>query len=61
MNFRGYLNRIRLEYALQLIRSTRQPLTDVWEDAGFNSQRSFNRVFQETMGMTPLEYRKSIL
>lgn len=61
MNFRGYLNRIRLEYATQLIRSTRQSLTCVWEDAGFNSQRSFNRVFQETMGMTPLEYRKSIL
>ena len=61
INFRGYLNRIRLEYALQLIRSTRQPLTSVWEEAGFNSQRSFNRIFQETMGMTPLEYRKSIL
>lgn len=61
MNFRRYLNRIRLEYAMQLIRSTRQSLTSVWEAAGFNSQRSFNRVFQETMDMTPLEYRKSIL
>lgn len=61
MNFREYLNRIRLEYAMQLIRSTGKSLTSVWEDAGFNSQRSFNRVFQETMGMTPLEYRKSIL
>lgn len=57
MNFRQYLNRIRLEYAMQLIRSTREPLTRVWENAGFNSQRSFNRVFQETVGMTPLEYR----
>lgn len=60
MNFRQYLNRIRLEHALQLIRSTREPLTSVWENAGFNSQRSFNRIFQEVLGMTPLEYRNSL-
>lgn len=40
MNFREYLNRIRLEYATQQIRSTRKPLTEIWEDAGFESQRS---------------------
>ena len=57
MNFREYLNRIRLEYATQQIRSTRKPLTEIWEDAGFESQRSFNRVFHEAVGMSPKEYR----
>lgn len=57
MSFREYLNRIRLEYAMQLIRTTGKPLTEIWEDAGFESQRSFNRVFRDAAGMTPKEYR----
>lgn len=57
LNFRRYLNRIRLEYAVQLMDSTDAPLTAVWAEAGFNSQRSFNRVFAEVMGVTPMEYR----
>lgn len=58
MSFPQYLNRIRLEYALTSILSCNKTLTCIWEEAGFNSQRSFNRVFQSVMGMTPIEYRK---
>lgn len=58
MDFRQYLNRIRLEYAMQTIRSDDRPLTEIWMEAGFNSQRTFNRVFRDVTGMTPLEYRK---
>ncbi len=58
MSFPSYINRIRLEYALQSMRSTDKTLTDIWSDAGFESQRSFNRTFQTVMGMTPSEYRK---
>lgn len=59
-NFRRYLNHIRLEYAMQLMKASDAPLIDVWVEAGFNSQRSFNRAFTEIMGMTPVEYRKQI-
>lgn len=59
MNFRQYLNHIRLEHALYEIRATDLPITRIWEEAGFNSQRSFNRIFQETVGITPVEYRKA--
>ena len=59
MNFRQYLNHIRLDYALGLLRTTDYSVTRVWEEAGFNSQRSFNRFFQETLGETPLAYRKA--
>lgn len=58
-NFRRYLNHVRLEYAMQLINTSDAPLIDVWAEAGFNSQRSFNRAFVEIMGVTPMEYRKS--
>lgn len=57
-NFRRYLNHVRLEYAMQLMKASDAPLIDVWAEAGFNSQRSFNRAFMEIMGMTPVQYRK---
>ena len=60
-NFRRYLNHVRLEYAMQLMQTSSAPLIDIWAEAGFNSQRSFNRAFAEIMGMTPMEYRKSDL
>lgn len=52
-HFRQYLNRIRLDYAMQPMRAGNAPLVDVWAEAGFNSQRSFNRAFSEIMGMAP--------
>ncbi|MBD5459648.1 MAG: AraC family transcriptional regulator [Lachnospiraceae bacterium] len=60
-NFRRYLNHIRLEHAMQLMKTSSAPLTDIWAEAGFNSQRSFNRAFTEIMGMAPMEYRKSVV
>ncbi len=60
INFRQYLNRIRLEYVIQLMKTTTSSLTDLWAEAGFNSQRSFNRVFVDVIGMTPMEYRKCL-
>ena len=58
MNFREYLNHIRLDYARRLIQTTGRPLTEIWAEAGFESQRSFNRVFRDMEGTTPLGYRK---
>lgn len=59
VNFRHYLNQIRLEHALSEMKSTDHSITRIWEEAGFQSQRSFNRVFLEQMGMTPMEYRRA--
>ena len=33
------------------------PITEICLDAGFQSQRTFNRVFQDVYKMTPREYR----
>jgi len=56
-NFNDYINGIRLNYATMLISTTESSITQISSDAGFNSQRTFNRVFQETFQMTPREYR----
>lgn len=60
VNFRDYLNEIRLDYAIQLI-SSDQTLTQIWSDAGFESQTNFNRIFRLKKGMTPSQYRNSII
>lgn len=56
-NFNQYLNEVRLEYASSLLLYTNQSITDVYENSGFESQRTFNRVFLERYRMSPREYR----
>lgn len=56
-NFNDYINSIRLDYATMLISTTDNPITQICLNSGFSSQRTFNRVFQETLQMTPREYR----
>lgn len=59
-NFNQYLNEYRLEYAKNLLNYTNQTITEAYENAGFQSQRTFNRVFLQRYGMSPREYRKKI-
>ncbi len=56
-NFKQYLNERRLEYACSLLEDTNRPVTDICLDAGFESQRTFNRVFMEKYRISPREYR----
>lgn len=59
-NFAGYVNGIRLNYALAMLDGTNESITNICYDCGFESQRTFNRVFKERYRMTPREYRKQI-
>ena len=56
-NFNQYLNEQRLNYVCVHLECTDKSITDIWLDAGFDSQRTFNRVFRERYRMTPREYR----
>ena len=49
-NFNQYLNEIRLNYATSLLENTDRRITDIYLEAGFESQRTFNRVFRQSMG-----------
>ena len=57
-NFNTYLNDARLNYAVALLENTDQPITDICYNSGFESQRTFNRVFKERYHVTPAQYRK---
>ena len=56
-NFNQYLNEQRLNYVCVHLECTDKSITDISMDAGFESQRTFNRVFRERYKMTPREYR----
>lgn len=60
MNFRSYIGTLRAEYAANLIRTTGDSMTSISDKAGFESQRTFNRIFKAIYGMSPLEYRSNI-
>lgn len=57
-DFHGYLSSLRLEYACAQIVGSRKSITEIAGESGFESQRTFYRVFREKYGVTPLNYRK---
>ena len=56
-NFNQYINEHRLNYACSRLEYSNAPITEICLDAGFQSQRTFNRVFQDAYHMTPRDYR----
>lgn len=57
-NFRSYVNALRVDRACMLLRGSTKSITNIAYECGFESQRTFNRVFIEQYGMTPSEYRQ---
>lgn len=56
--FKSHLNKIRLNHALCDVISTDDTMSDIAMRSGFPDIRSFNTLFKETYGLTPLQYRK---
>ncbi len=57
MTFTQYLSKRRVDMAMELLASTKLPVTQVALQCGFNSIATFNRVFREVKGCTPTQYR----
>ena len=57
-NFAGYVNGVRLKYALSMLDGTNESITNICYECGFESQRTFNRVFKERYRVTPRAYRE---
>ncbi len=60
MNLKTYLGKLRTEKAAELLRSGDFTVTTVCSLTGFESIRTFNRVFKQNMGMTPTEYKNKL-
>lgn len=53
MNFKNYINRIRIDKADALINKGEKNIAEAAFDCGFNSIRTFNRVYKSIRGYTP--------
>ena len=58
-SFYEYVNRLRLDYAAGRLRDTDLHITHIWQEAGFESQKTFNRNFLSCYHMTPSQYRRT--
>ena len=56
MTFSEYINDLRLEYAVSLLRSGRVPQQEIAYSAGFNNDHTFRRLFKKKYGCTPSEF-----
>lgn len=57
MNFKQFLNIYRTDYAMDQLLHTDISITDIAHASGFQTVRTFNRVFVEHTGVTPSEFR----
>lgn len=59
VTFTEYVKNIRLNYALEDLQKTNESITKIAINNGFPNLKVFHKIFKETYGMTPGEYRKS--
>jgi AraC-like DNA-binding protein len=53
-----YLNKIKTDYACNLLLNTDLNIVDISYDCGFNNLSHFNKQFRRFIGQTPSEFRK---
>ncbi|WDE95697.1 AraC family transcriptional regulator [Lentisphaera profundi] len=59
--FVNYVNELRIAQACRRLIETKNSVSNICYDSGFNTLSNFNRRFQEIKGMTPREFRKRYL
>lgn len=55
-----YINKIRIQRSLELLRTTPLQMQTVAEQCGFTDANYFTRTFRKVHGITPNDYRKSL-
>jgi AraC-like DNA-binding protein len=61
MGFNDYINSIRISNACRLLTESNAPISEISEEVGFNTVRTFNRAFVKHIGSSPREYRSNSL
>ena len=53
-----YIREFRILFAKQMLKNTDSSVTDIYIQCGFESPSYFSKIFKQSVGMTPTEYRK---
>jgi len=56
-----YLQRRRVERAMEMLRESDKPVTEICFAVGFNSLGTFSRTFRSVVGESPSAYRRRYL
>lgn len=59
MSFQRYVALMRFERARKMVEQTNKSLTEICMECGFSDYRYLNKIYQEQLGYTPIEYRNS--
>lgn len=58
-NFSEYLEELRMQQAMQLLKETDIPLSELYHHLGYNNPNSFRRAFKKVYGASPKEFRRN--
>ena len=59
INFKDYLQDLRLEHAMRDMEETDEQIIDIALNCGFPSSKAFSNAFRSKYGMLPSDYKKS--
>lgn len=57
-NFKEYLLTIRIKNAKHMLKNTSKSVRQIAYESGFNDSNYFSKIFKDTTGVSPLQYRK---
>ena len=60
MGINDYVNKIKMEKAIEMLSTTDMSLAEIATTIGFTSQSYFSTVFKLYTGKTPTAYRKEV-
>ncbi len=61
ISMNDYVNTLRVTEAKRLLKDDNIPITEIAQQVGFGTSRTFNRVFLAQTGRTPRDYRKKYI
>ena len=60
-NFIDYITEIRMDKVKEMLADPNGKISDISQAVGYENPRYFSKVFKQTTGFTPREYREHIL
>lgn len=60
ITFMDYITRVRIRRAIELLRDDDHKMYEIAEAVGYSSQHYFSSAFKKVLGVSPMEYKKSL-